>query len=386
VTEETILEKFYSHFVGTPTVFAAPGRVNLIGEHTDYNDGYVFPMAINFYTYLAVAPRHDRNLQIWSENMQETILFSLDSNRSRRNHWSDYVAGVADELEKQGVILPGADLYIDSQVPVGAGLSSSAAIEMATALALAHSANASLEKKEFALLGQRAENRFVGMNCGIMDQFISMHAEDGHALMLDCRSLEFSQVPLKSDAVCIVVCNTMVKHELASSEYNKRRAECEEGVRLLRAQLPGITHLRDVSLSQFNQLQFGLPAIVAKRCRHVISENQRVLHSQACLAAHDLAGFARLMNESHNSLRDDYEVSCGELDLLVDLARSHAACLGSRMTGGGFGGCTVNLVRLDQADSFVEQIQSAYSFRTGLHPQVYIFTPSRGAHRVTAAQ
>ncbi len=386
MAEETILIKFQSHFGGTPTVFAAPGRVNLIGEHTDYNDGFVFPMAINFYTRVAVTPRHDRNLQIWSENMQETILFSLDSNQSRRNHWSDYVAGVANELEKQGVALPGADLYIDSQVPVGSGLSSSAAIEMATALALTHSANVSLEKKELALLGQRAENRFVGMNCGIMDQFISTHAESGHALMLDCRSLDFTQVPLKSNTVRIVVCNSMVKHELASSEYNKRRAECEEGVRLLSAQLPGITHLRDVSLSQFNRLQFELPAIVAKRCRHVISENQRVLHSQTCLAANDLAGFARLMNESHNSLRDDYEVSCGELDLLVDLARSHTACLGSRMTGGGFGGCTVNLVRLDQVDAFIEQIQSAYSFRTGLHPQVYICMPSQGAHRVATTQ
>ncbi|NLP11790.1 galactokinase [bacterium] len=385
MAEKTILAKFQSHFGGTPAVFAAPGRVNLIGEHTDYNDGYVFPMAINFYTQVAVAPRDDRNLQIWSENMQETILFSLDSNQSRRNHWSDYVAGVADELEKLGVVLPGADLYIDSQVPVGAGLSSSAAIEMATALALAHLANASLEKKEFALLGQRAENRFVGMNCGIMDQFISMHAESGHALMLDCRSLDFSQVPLKSDTVRIVVCNSLVKHELASSEYNKRRAECEEGVHLLQARLPGITHLRDVSLSQFNFLQSGLPDTVAKRCRHVISENQRVLQAQDCLAADDLQSFARLMNKSHNSLRDDYEVSCGELDLLVDLARAHPACLGSRMTGGGFGGCTVNLVRVAEVDAFIERIRSRYSFRTGLSPQVYICMPSRGAHRVATS-
>ncbi len=379
---KNIIAGFNSHFPGTPMLFAAPGRVNLIGEHTDYNDGYVFPMALDFYTYVAVAARSDRNLQIWSENMQETILFSLDSNQTRRNHWSDYVAGVANELEKTGLRLPGADLYIESTVPVGAGLSSSAAIEMSSALALTGLVNAQLDGAEMAKLGQRAENRFVGMNCGIMDQFISVHGRADHALLLDCRTLDYQQVPLPSQSAHIVVCNTMVKHELGSSEYNKRRAECEEGVRLMQAAYPGITHLRDVSQEQFNQVQEKLAETVRKRCRHVVSEDERVLASLTSLQSGDLQRFGHLMNESHDSLRDDYEVSCTELDIMVELARALPGCLGSRMTGGGFGGCTVNLVVPEAVDAFMMQIKKAYHDRTGLVAQIFSTVPSNGAHQV----
>jgi galactokinase len=377
-----IIARFNEHFPGTPKLFAAPGRVNLIGEHTDYNDGYVFPMALDLNTCVAISARPDRNLQIWSENMKETILFSLDSNQARRKHWSDYVAGIAGELEKTGLHLPGADLYIESDVPVGAGLSSSAAIEISSALALAGLVNAPLNGAELAKLGQRAENRFVGMNCGIMDQFISVHGRADHALLLDCRTLDFHQVPLPSQAAHIVVCNTMVKHELGSSEYNKRRAECEEGVSLMRSDYPGITHLRDLSLAQFEKVQHKLSATVTKRCRHVISEDERVLASLTSLQSGNLVRFGRLMNESHDSLRDDYEVSCPELDILVDLARPLPGCLGSRMTGGGFGGCTVSLVVPDQVEAFINSIQAAYLDRTGLVAQVFSTVPSAGAHQM----
>jgi len=376
--------KFRAHFADSPEGYAAPGRVNLIGEHTDYNDGFVFPMALNFYTYVAVAARRDRHLHVYSENMQEAVWLSLDDLSGRRHHWSDYVAGIADELEKTGIHLPGADLYISSEVPVGAGLSSSAAIEMAVALALSGLAHAILSPLELAKLGQRAENHFVGMNCGIMDQFIAMHGEKDHALLLDCRSLAFQHVTLPSENIRIVVCNSMVKHELGSSAYNRRRAECEEGVRLMQARFPGITHLRDVSPAQFLQVQDQLTPVVRARCRHVISENQRVLDSLTSLQSNDLARFGRLMNASHDSLRDDYQVSCRELDVLVDLARSSSGCLGSRMTGGGFGGCTVNLVALDHVDAFVDHISSAYHLRTGLSPQVYITMASQGAHKLTS--
>ncbi len=382
VNKTILTEKFKNHFSGTPRFFAAPGRVNLIGEHTDYNDGYVFPMALNFYTHVAIAPRTDRNIQIWSENMQQVIVFSLDQNDGKRRHWSDYVAGVAHELEKAGYDLPGADLYIESQVPVGSGLSSSAALEMSSALAFLKLVDADLPGAELARLGQRAENHFVGMNCGIMDQFISVHGKTDHALLLDCRSLQFQQVPLPSDRARIVVCNTMVKHELGSSEYNKRRAECEQGVRLMAATYPGITHLRDLSLKQFAAVETQLPEVVRKRCRHVISEDERVLASMECLGANDLKTFGILMNASHDSLRDDYEVSCAELDLMVDLARALPGCLGSRMTGGGFGGCTVNLVELDHVPAFVDTMVDNYKKQRGLQASVYVTAPSQGAHEM----
>ncbi len=377
-----IIEKFQSHFSGQPRIFRAPGRVNLIGEHTDYNDGYVFPMAIDRYTTAAIGPRRDRRLVIWSENMKDGATVDLNENEERRNHWSDYVAGVARMLELEGIALPGADIYLESDVPVGSGLSSSAALLISSALALLRSVNAEMDGVQLAKLGQRAENQFVGMNCGIMDQFISLHAEKDHALFLDCRSLDYRQVPLPSDKAKIVVCNTMVKHELGSSEYNKRRAECEEGVRLMQADFPDIRALRDVSSSQFAKVQHKLPEAVRKRCRHIITEDERVLASIDALEQNDLSRFGKLMNASHDSLRDDYQVSCRELDVMVEIARSLPGTLGARMTGGGFGGCTVNLVESNSVDAFCAQIQRQYHEATGLDPSVYVAIPSRGAHEV----
>ncbi len=380
--KETIITKFQNHFMGIPRVFCAPGRVNLIGEHTDYNEGYVFPMAIDRYTSVALVPRSDRRLNVWSENMQEHISIPLDDNSHKRNHWSDYIAAVAHMLELDGVPIPGADMYVDSDVPVGSGLSSSAAIEISSAIAFLAVSNATMDKTLLAKLGQRAENRFVGMNCGIMDQFISVYGEADHALFLDCRSLDFHLVPLPTDQAKIVVCNTMVKHELGSSEYNKRRQECEEGVRLMQIHYPSIRALREVGLAQFQRLEKDLPETVRKRCRHVISEDKRVLESVETLEHHRLERFGELMNDSHESLKRDYEVSCSELDAMVDIARSLAGTLGARMTGGGFGGCTVNLVQSNSVVAFCSEIKRLYTKEVGIEPNVYVSVPSRGAHEV----
>lgn len=375
-------EKFKQHFDGQPRVFRAPGRVNLIGEHTDYNDGFVFPMALNFYTTTAVSSRDDYALKVWSENMSEMIAIDLNDNKTRRGHWSDYVAGIARMLELDGYKLAGANIYLESDVPVGAGLSSSAALEISSALALLTRSNGEMSATDLAKLGQRAENQFVGMNCGIMDQFISVHGKKDHALFLDCRTLDFQQVPLPSEQIRIVICNTMVKHELGSSEYNKRRAECEQGVQLMSADFPGIKALRDVSLQQFHQVESELPDIVRKRCRHVISEDERTLESIEALNKNDLQRFGELMNASHESLRDDYQVSCTELDIMVKEARALSGVLGARMTGGGFGGCTVNLVQVEQVDNFCAEIEKRYQHATGIKPQIYVSSPSQGAHEM----
>jgi galactokinase len=382
MNHQNIQQKFINRFSTLPRLFKAPGRVNLIGEHTDYNDGFVFPMAIDRYTHVAISPRQDRILEIYSENMNESITIRLDDNQHKRGHWSDYVAGVAKMLEESGCAITGANIYIHSDVPVGSGLSSSAAIEMSSALAFLGLAGITMPRKEIALLGQRAENRFVGMNCGIMDQFISMHGEKDHALFLDCRSLDYQMTPLPSDSVRIVICNTMVKHELGSSEYNKRRAECESGVKTMETDYPGIKALRDVTLEQFVKVEHKLPDVVRKRCRHVISEDERTLKAVQALRENDLPQFGSLMNASHDSLRDDYQVSCQELDTMVDIARSMPGVLGARMTGGGFGGCTVNLVQIMNVEKFCTDVALQYEKSFGIVPKIYISVPSQGAHEV----
>jgi galactokinase len=365
--------------------YRAPGRVNLIGEHTDYNDGFVMPAAIDFFTSVEITPRTDRTISIWSENFREQVSFDLDEPSPKpRGHWSDYVRGIALTLEQAGYRLSGAQLQIRGGVPIGAGLSSSAAIEVATATALLSQSGFDVEKVEVARLCQRAENDFVGMRCGIMDQFISCQGQKGRALLLDCRSLEYRPAPLPDD-VRLVICNTMVKHELANGEYNRRRAECQEGVRLLGRQFNGITALRDVTHAQLESSAHNLPDVILRRCRHVISENERVLQAASALEQSDLGEFGRLMAMSHRSLRDDYEVSCDELDLMVELARDFTGVYGARMTGGGFGGCTVNLVSASAVDEFKKQIAANYQRRRGIAPEIYVCRTSDGVHEVASA-
>src|SRR4029453_18623975 len=285
--------------------FRAPGRVNLIGEHTDYNDGFVMPVALGFSTWATVSPLKNRKLQIFSENFNEEIEVDLDNqNLAARGRWSDYPVGVAVELERAGHRLRGARLQIRGEVPIGSGLSSSAAIEVATACALAANSGLKIDARELALLCQRAENEFVGARVGIMDQFISLFGQAQHALLLDCRSLEFRLLPLP-DNVRLIICNTMVKHALASSAYNERRAQCEAGVNYLKKFYPNVTALRDVTLEQLEQHRSRLAEVVYRRCRHVITENMRVLTAGEALERGDLERFGKLMGEPHRRLRDD---------------------------------------------------------------------------------
>ena len=340
-----LAQHFEKAFGSPPRIFCAPGRVNLLGEHTDYNDGFVMPCAIGFSTRVAISPRTDRKLVIRSEEFSQQFEFDLDNLPSQgKGVWSDYVLGIAVMLAEIGHPTPGASLLVRGEVPIGAGLSSSAAIEVASALALMSLNGARLSLPEVAKLCQRAENVFIGARVGIMDQFVSCLGRAGHALLLDCRSLEYKLIPIPEN-VRLVICNTMVKHEHASGAYNQRRDECDEGVQILSEWYPNARALRDISVEQLEQHSAGMPATIYKRCLHVVSENQRVLEGAKYLAAGDVGRFGSLMRESHRSLRDLFEVSCRELDIMVEIAESLEGYCGGRMTGGGFGGCTVNLVR-----------------------------------------
>jgi galactokinase len=371
--------RFQEMFGASPRIFRAPGRVNVIGEHTDYNDGFVMPAAVEFYTWVAAARRGDHILEAYSEHFDEKTSLSLDAlAEPPRRHWSDFIRGVAAVLQNAGYKLKGANLVIHGEVPLGAGLSSSASLEVATALALSSLSGIDVPRLDLVKLCQKAEHEYVGTRCGIMDQFIAVFGTAGHALMLDCRSLDYQLLPVPTD-LRLVVCNSMVRHELASGEYNRRRADCEEGVQLLQPHLPGILALRDVSVADLEAWKQVLPARVYRRCRHVVTENQRVLAAAKALQSGDAGGFGHLMYRSHASMRDDYEISCQELDLLVDLASSNPSVYGARMTGGGFGGCTVNLLRADAADSFKEHISQAYQEITDIIPEIYICEPAQGA-------
>jgi galactokinase len=358
--------------------------VNLIGEHTDYNDGFVMPAAIDFFTWVKVSPLEKRTLQIFSKNYDDEIEIDLDDqNLARRDHWSDYPVGVAVMFERAGHRLRGGRLEIRGEVPIGSGLSSSAAIEVATACALAANSGLHIDARELALLCQRAENEFVGARVGIMDQFVSLFGQAQKALLLDCRSLEYRLLPLP-DNVQLIICNTMVKHALASSAYNERRAQCEEGVKHLAKSLPGVTALRDVTLKELEQFGADLPEVVYRRCRHVVTENARVMSAANALEQGDLDEFGRLMGESHRSLRDDYEVSSRELDVMVELARDLDGVYGARMTGGGFGGCTVNLVAAEHVEGFRERVAKDYERIFDLNPEIYICKASNGAEEVSS--
>jgi galactokinase len=362
-------------------VYRAPGRVNLIGEHTDYNDGFVMPIAIELYVWVAIAPRVDRKLLVRSL-FPDAAEIDLEARTPRaRNHWSDYVQGVAVILARAGCRLQGANLLIRGDVPIGAGLSSSAAIEVAAALALLDNSELVTDRVELARLCRSAENEFVDARVGIMDPFVSCCAQAGRALMLDCRSLEYRLLPLPP-GVSLITCNTMVKHRHASGEYNSRRAQCEEGVRLLSRSLPNIRALRDVTAEELELHGHDLPETIRKRCRHVVLENARVSAAAAALQDGDLATFGRLMKESHRSLRDDYEVSCPELDLMVELAEKQEGVYGARLTGGGFGGCTVNLVKSEAAPQFERSASGEYEKATGISPQILVTSAAGGVGEV----
>jgi galactokinase len=356
----------------------APGRVNLIGEHTDYNDGFVLPAAIPLTTKVGFRPRSDGRLALYSENYTERITFELGDLPSKsHHHWSDYVVGVARKLQESGIRLAGADLLIVGNVPQGAGLSSSASLEVAICFALLEISGEKMTGANMAKLCQSAENDFVGARCGIMDQFVSVHGKRDHALLLDCRSLAYEQRPIP-DNVRLAICNTMVRHALASGEYNERRRECEEGARFFAKKIPAVGALRDVALDDLSKYGDGLPRMVRKRCQHVITEIARVGEAAEALRQKDTVRFGRLMRESHASLRDDFEVSCRELDIMVELASEVPGVFGARMTGGGFGGCTINLVESDQVEAFESKVTEGYEKAVGIRPEVYVCTAADG--------
>jgi len=384
IERATLRSAFRERYGREPRLFRAPGRVNLIGEHTDYNEGFVLPMAIERETLVAAAPRADRTVRASSLNLGAEAEFDLDApGERRRGTWLDYVEGVARSLDGREVArLSGADLLILSDVPLGAGLSSSASLEISTGLALASLSGAGADRVGLALAGQRAEHEYVGTRCGIMDQFTAAMARAGHALLIDCRTLEATHIPFDTAGVSVAICDTNVKHELSNSEYNRRREECERGVELLRAALPSIRALRDVGADEFERHAHLLPDTVRRRCRHVVTENARTLAAADALGRGDLAEMGPLMKLSHLSLRDDYEVSCAELDALVEIACSLGGVLGARMTGGGFGGSTVSLVRRGALDEFRKVVAEEYARRTGLETSILVSEPGEGAGEV----
>ena len=371
-----LVSEFSSRYPGEPRIFRAPGRVNLIGEHTDYNDGFVFPAAIDFATYVVCAPREDRRVRVVSLSIDREFEFGLDDARDDSfPSWTKYVQGVAMILERSGRRLRGADILIDSNVPIGAGLSSSAALEISVASAFAAVSGHEIEGMELARIGQSAEHEFAGVRSGIMDQFAAVFGKAGHALFLDCRSMEWEPVPV--GRAKLIICNTKVKHDLAEGEYNKRRAQCEEAAAFF-----GKNSLREVSMEDFAARENEMPEVLRKRARHVITENERVVAARDALRADDLAEFGRLMNASHESLRDDYEVSSRELDIMVELARRQPGVFGARMTGGGFGGCTVNLLDGTDHSKFVNDMAENYLSATGIDPEIYICEAADGAGEI----
>jgi len=391
-THAEIAALHFASYTVPGALYAAPGRVNLIGEHTDYSDGFVMPAAIEFATVVAISPRTDGRILAHSVNYDERIDKSvhelLDDNfatlrAGRKVHWSDYPAGVLWALREHGVPIDnGFSLTIAGDVPLDAGLSSSASLEVATAFAVLGASSFKLQLTKLALLCQRAENAFVGANCGIMDQFVSCYGQQDNAVMIDCRWLEFQLAPIPPD-VRIVICNSMVRHSVAEGEYNARRAEIEAGAEILRKHRPEITALRDATVADLAKWGHEMPANVLKRCRHVVTENARVLAAADAFRVSNLTHFGDLMRQAHISLRDDFEASCKEIDILVELAGKQPGCFGARLTGGGFGGCTVNLVAAANVEAFTEAMRAGYREATGIAPEIYTSRASGGAHAIT---
>ena len=369
-----------------PVTFAAPGRVNIIGEHTDYADGFVMPAAIDFATLAAVSPRDDRDIAIFSANFDEQVTHSLEHLPSKASHhWSDYPLGVISVLREAGVEIPAFSLTLNGDVPLGAGLSSSASIEVASMAAILSLTGTTIPLPQVARLCQRAENDYVGASTGIMDQFIACCGAQDHALLLDCRSLEYRLAPIPSH-LSLVIANTMVKHSHAGGEYNTRRSEVEEGTALLRSHRPEIKLLRDATVEDLDKWGHEMRPDVLKRCRHIITENTRTVAAADALEAGDLKSLGRLMYEAHASYRDDFEASCPEADILVNLAQKEPGCIGARLTGGGFGGCTVNLVENENAAAFSSHIRDAYRKATGIEADIYLCHASAGVHQVQGTQ
>ena len=357
-------------------VSRAPGRVNIIGEHTDYNDGFVMPIATNLATYTAAAPRHDRTVRVYCGTAKETVEFSLDDLHPRGGgHWQDYLAGVAWSLCMEGLSLRGVDAAVVTDVPIGSGLSSSAALEVSWALALLATAGVEdIEPRKLARACQRAENDFVGMKCGIMDQIASVLGRRDHAILLDCWTLDYEAVPMPAEELSVVVMDTGKPRQLVESEYNLRRQQCEKAAEIL-----GVRALRDADMEMLMECQDEMDEVVFRRARHVICENERVFEAAQALREENFHTVGRVLNESHTSLREDYEVSCAELDLICEIAREHGACYGARLVGAGFGGCAMALVRAGQEEDFAAAVKGAYDARSEYRSRIIAVHAAEGA-------
>jgi galactokinase len=375
-----------ARFGAEPELFAAPGRVNLIGEHTDYAEGFVMPAAIDFATLAAISPRSDGKIVLYSENFSDERTFDAAALPSRAaQHWSDYPLGVLAMLAEKGNKIPAFSLTLWGDVPTASGLSSSASVEVATALAVMSLLGVSYPGAVLARMCQRAENEFVGANCGIMDQFISANGAEDHALLLDCRDLSYRLAPIPSH-VALVIANTMVKHSVAGSEYTSRRAQVEEAAAVIGRHRPEVKFLRDATLDDLARWGKEMSPEAVKRARHVISENARTVAAADALIRGDLKTLGRLMAEAHASYSKDFEASCMEADAMVALAQDLPGLIGARLTGGGFGGCTINLVQREAAAEFAEELGARYAVETGITPQVMICHASNGARKVTSSE
>jgi galactokinase len=379
---EVLRSLHVSRYKDEPKIFVAPGRVNIIGEHTDYAEGFVMPAAIDFATLAAISPRSDGKIAIYSDNYKEERTFDAASLPAKGSkHWSDYPMGVTVVLAGEGNKIPGFNLSLLGDVPLGSGLSSSAAIEVATALAVSSLIGVDYPRPKLARLCQRAENEFVGANCGIMDQFISANGKENHALLLDCRDLSFKLAPIP-DSVALVISNTMVKHSVAGGEYSSRRAEVEEAAAVIARHRPEVKFLRDATVDDLKKYGSEMSSNALKRARHVITECTRTVAAADALLKHDLKELGRLMAEAHESYSKDFEGSCEEADTMVALANKLPGLIGARLTGGGFGGCTINLVEQGAAERFKEALGASYAKETGIVPQIHICHASNGAHKV----
>lgn len=366
--KKSFLEKFSSE----PTVFRSPGRVNILGEHTDYNEGFVLPAAIDKNIYFAISKRTDNIINLYAADFDESFTTDIEKVTRSSTQWANYILGVVDQLQKQGFTLTGFNAVVDGDVPIGAGLSSSAAVECATIYALNEIFELKLDRLQMVPLAQKAEHVFAGVNCGIMDQFASMFGKKDHVIKLDCRSLEYEYVPFNLNGYKIVLLNTNVKHNLAASEYNTRRLQCEKGVSLISPHHPGIKSLRDVTIEQLKKYVEPVDPLVYQRCKYVVMENERLLGACEDLKRGDIRSLGEKMYQTHMGLRYYYDVSCKQLDFLVEYVKNIPEVAGARMMGGGFGGCTINLVKEEAIEKLVTEISSNYSEAMNLPLTAYI--------------
>ena len=380
--KQSIAAEFRNRFGRPPLVVRSPGRVNLIGEHTDYNEGFVLPAAIDKEIVLAVAARDDRACKMVAADLGQTYETTLDALARSTLGWPNYLLGIVDQLQKAGIAVPGFECVFGGDIPIGSGMSSSAALEAGFLFSLNELYGLNLDRLRMARLAQRSENEFVGLRCGIMDQFANLFGHEGSVILLDCRSLQYEYVPFSRTDIQIVLCDTQVKHELASSEYNMRRSQCEVGVQAVRKFHPSVHSLRDVTRSMLDERCHDMDPVVYKRCAYVIDENNRVLTGCDDLRHDDLDAFGRKMIQCHEGLRDEYEVSCRELDVLVDAALGVDGVYGARMMGGGFGGCTINLVREDCVQDFSGTVTEAFKATFGKAPKIYLSKITAGTGTV----